>query len=64
MTLSRTSVRIKAETTGYEAAASIEQSLQRRARFKNTVKGDEKKLGDGISFSLTIPLDGDEKEEG
>ena len=64
MTLTPTSVRMKAETTGYEAAASIEQSLQRRARFKDTVKGDEKKLGDGISFSLTIPLDGDEKEEG
>jgi Tfp pilus assembly PilM family ATPase len=64
MTLSPTSVRMKAETTGYEAAASIEQSLQRRARFKDTVKGDEKKLGDGISFSLTIPLDGEQKEEG
>jgi general secretion pathway protein L len=64
MTVTPASVQMQAQTTGYEAAATIEQSLQRNARFKAARKGDEKKVGDGIRFTVTIPLDGSEGEEG
>jgi len=62
LTLSHTAIHLKAKTDSYDSAARIEQSLQRNERFARAKKGDEKKLGDGISFTLTIPL-GD-KEEG
>jgi len=64
MTVTPASVQMKAQTTGYEAAATIEQSLQKNTRFKEARKGDEKKVGDGIRFTVTIPLDGSEEEEG
>ena len=64
LTISAASVRIRAETAGYEAAATIEQSLRENPRFKGARKGDEKKLGDGISFSITIPLGEESEEEG
>jgi Tfp pilus assembly PilM family ATPase len=63
MTISESSIFIKAKTTGYEAAATIEQAIQSRERFKNATKGDEKKSGSGLSFSITIPLDQGEEEE-
>jgi Tfp pilus assembly PilM family ATPase len=64
MTISESSVYLKAKTTGYEAAATIEQAIQSKERFKNATKGDEKKSGSGLSFSITIPLDQGEEEEG
>jgi hypothetical protein len=64
MTISESSVFLKAKTTGYEAAATIEQAIQSKERFKNATKGDEKKSGSGLSFSITIPLEnGDEEAE-
>lgn len=60
MTISNTGVSMKAETTGYEAAASIEAGLRGNTRFKGAKKADEKKLGDGISFSLSIPFEEEE----
>lgn len=63
LTISNTGVSMKAETTGYEAAASIEAGLRDNTRFKSAKKADEKKLGDGISFSLSIPFEEEEAEE-
>lgn len=64
MTISESSVFLKAKTTGYEAAATIEQAIQSKERFKDATKGDEKKSGSGLSFSITIPLEkGDEEAE-
>jgi hypothetical protein len=64
ITISESSVFLKAKTTGYEAAATIEQAIQSKERFKNATKGDEKKSGSGLSFSITIPLEnGDEEAE-
>jgi Tfp pilus assembly PilM family ATPase len=64
MTISESSIYFKAKTTGYEAAATIEQAIQSKERFKDATKGDEKKSGSGLSFSITIPLDQGEEEEG
>ncbi len=64
--LSDKSISIKAETTGFEAAAAIETAIKRNERFASAVKGNEKKRGDDLSFTITIPLDDgdDEGEEG
>ena len=64
LTISNTGVSMKAETTGYEAAASIEAGLRDNERFKAAKKADEKKLGDGISFSLSIPFEDDTEVDG
>ncbi len=64
LTLSETAVNLKAETAGYEEAARIEASLQNVQRFKTANKGDEKKMGDKVQFSLSIPLGGSEAVAG
>jgi type IV pilus assembly protein PilM len=56
LTLSETSITMKAETDGFESATRIESSLQRSERFKSAQKGDEKKSKDGVRFTITIPL--------
>jgi general secretion pathway protein L len=61
MTVSLTGVSMKAETTGYEAAATIEKALQGNERFRAAKKSEEKKLGDGIGFNLSIPFDAEEE---
>ena len=64
MTISESSLFFKAKTTGYEAAAIIEQAIQSKDQFKDATKGDEKKSGSSFTFSITIPLDQGEEEEG
>ncbi len=66
LTLSGQAVKFTAKTDSYDSAARIESSLQKNERFRNAKKGDEKKLGDGIKFTMTIPLGDDESvgEEG
>lgn len=64
LVLSETVVTLKADTDGYEAAAKIEASLQRSARFQHATKGDEKKRGEKVQFDISIPLGVDEPEEG
>jgi len=61
LTLSDVAVKFTAKTDSYDSAARIEAALQKNERFKNAKKGDEKKLGDGIKFTMTIPL-GDEED--
>jgi len=57
------SVQLKAQTTGFEAAAAIETSLKRNDRFAAAIKGDEKKRGDELTFTITIPLEVEDEEE-
>jgi general secretion pathway protein L len=63
LTLSETAISIKADTDGYEQAAKIEASLQAIPRFKGATKGDEKKRGEKVQFTISIPL-GDEPDAG
>ena len=57
LTINDNSINIKAETDGYDAAATIESSLQANTTFKQARKGDEKKSRNGIKFSVTISLE-------
>ena len=64
LTINENSINLKAETDGYDAAATIESSLQANQKFKQARKGDEKKNRNGIQFSVTISLkDESEGEE-
>ncbi len=63
LTVNENSINMKAETDGYDAAATIETSLQANQRFKQARKGDEKKARDGIRFSVTISLKDESEEE-
>ena len=63
LTLNDSSINMKAETDGYDAAATIEASLQANTQFKQARKGDEKKSRNGIKFSVTISLEDETIEE-
>jgi Tfp pilus assembly PilM family ATPase len=63
LNLSSKAVRFTAKTDSYDSVARIESSLQENERFRNARKGDEKKLGDGIKFTMTIPLGEDDIDE-
>ncbi|MDP2309065.1 MAG: pilus assembly protein PilM [Pseudomonadota bacterium] len=56
LTISEASITFRAETDSYESAAKIEESLQKDERFKSARKGDEKKVGEALTFTMTIPL--------
>lgn len=56
LTISEASISFKAETDSYESAAKIEEALKKEDRFKSARKGDEKKVGEALSFTMTIPL--------
>lgn len=56
LSISEDSIVMKAETDSYETAAKIEEALRRLPRFSQARKGDEKKTGDTLQFTLTIPL--------
>jgi hypothetical protein len=63
LTLSETAVSLKADTDGYEQVAKIEASLQAAPRFKGATKGDEKKRGEKVQFTISIPLGVEEAQE-
>ena len=63
LTVNENSINMKAETDGYDAAATIETSIQANQRFKQARKGDEKKGRNGIRFSVTISLKDETEEE-
>jgi hypothetical protein len=64
MVISKTSINLKAETDGFQTATEIEQALKQRPRFKQAQKADEKSMRDGIRFSIIIPLEVEQDEEG
>lgn len=63
MTISKTSIKIQAETDGFQTATEIEKSLKQKPMFKQAKKADEKSLRNGISFSIIIPLKMEEEAE-
>ncbi len=67
LTITPNSINVEAETDSYDAAATIEKSVVEHRRFQGAKKSDEKKVRDGIRFSLSVPLNVDptvESEEG
>lgn len=67
LTISENAVSFRAETDSYESAAKIEESLRKEKRFESARKGEEKKAGEALTFTMTIPLGenaGSEAEEG
>ncbi len=64
MVISKTSINLKAETDGFQTATEIEQALKKHPRFKQAQKADEKSMRDGIRFSIIIPLEVEDEEEG
>ncbi len=56
LTISAASISFRAETDSYESAAKIEEALRAEERFKSARKGDEKKVGEALTFTMTIPL--------
>jgi hypothetical protein len=64
LTISETSIVMKAKTTGYEAASTIEQAIQSKERFKEATRGDETKQRNGLTFSITIPMETKKDDEG
>lgn len=58
LTIAEDTVMMKAETDSYETAAKIETALKNDPRFKDARKADEKKTGEALTFSVTIPLGG------
>ena len=66
LSISPTNVVLKAETDGYEAAATIEAALKQSPRLRQARKGDEQKKRDKVRFTITIPLEdeGEPTDEG
>jgi len=66
LTITTKSVNLEADTDTYDSASTIEASIQQHERFRQATKGDDKKVRDGIRFSITVPLNIDEmpSEEG
>lgn len=62
MTLTDELITFKAETNSYESAANIESSLQRFDPFRGARKGDEKKSGSNVAFTMSIPLNAAEAD--
>ncbi len=62
MSISATSITMKAEADGYEDAAKVETSLQSVDIFRNAKKGEEKRHQDSVRFSVTSPLESTSEE--
>lgn len=63
LSISQRSLNIDAETDSYDSASTIETSLQAHERFKQALKGDDKKVRDGIRFNISIPLGAESTSE-
>jgi Tfp pilus assembly PilM family ATPase len=57
-------ITLKGETGGYEEAARIEAAMQKVPGFEQAKRGDEQKKKDKVRFTLTIPLEAPQSEEG
>lgn len=62
LTINETGITIRAETSGYEAAATIESALQGTEKFATAKKSEETKKGDKLSFAISIPYEVEEEE--
>jgi Tfp pilus assembly PilM family ATPase len=53
----------KAETDSYETAARIEEFIKKEQDFAQAHKDEEKKVGETLQFTMTIPLGEAEEEQ-
>jgi len=60
LTVTPATISFSAETDGYASAARVEESLQSQPLFKDAAKGNDRKVRDKVSFTVTIPLTGEE----
>lgn len=56
LTIRRGAITFTAETDGYESAAAVESALQAVPEFEAATKGEERRRGTNVEFSMTIPL--------
>ncbi|MBW1878704.1 MAG: pilus assembly protein PilM [Deltaproteobacteria bacterium] len=63
LTITPATISFTAETDGYAPAALVEESLRKQPLFKDVAKGNDRKVRDKVSFTVTIPLTGDESVE-
>jgi hypothetical protein len=64
LTITPETITFNAETDGYAASSAVEEALQKVDRFKNTEKGQEKRLANGrVKFPITIALDAGDADE-
>jgi cell division ATPase FtsA len=56
LTVGEDALSFKAETDSFETAAKIETTLKAEPMFSQARKSDEKKVGEALTFSMTIPL--------
>lgn len=65
LTITPAQISFEAETDGFVSSAQVEEQLQGSSRFKNAIKGQETRLGNGrVKFPITIPLGDYDGEEG
>ena len=62
MTISKTSINVRAETDQFEQATLIVQELQKYPAFSEAQKADEKNAAKGIRFNIVIPLNAQQEE--
>jgi hypothetical protein len=63
LTITPATISLTAETDGYASSAAVEESLQKQPLFKDAAKGNDRKVRDKVSFTITIPLAGEETAE-
>ena len=64
LSISPTNVSFTAETSSYEAAASIESSLQQEPKLSQATKSDERQRRGVLQFKMNIPLTQPDGEDG
>ncbi len=62
LTMTEASITFKAETDSYDSASKISDALKSDSRFSQASRGEDKKVGDAVSFVMTIPLGETEAE--
>lgn len=56
LTINDDAITFKADTDSYDSSAKIEEALKKSDKFAQAHKSDEKKAGDIVTFSMSIPL--------
>lgn len=58
LTITPDNITFNAQTDGYASSSAVEESIKKAPRFKDAAKGNEKKVRETVTFTVTIPLQG------